>query len=192
MQNNLLVDIYNEALVESGMDTTITSLDENSNLADLANRIIDPTIQELYSEHPWAFKVVRTTADMQTAGSPNQYAYPSNCLRILGFYLDQSYEVRDKDARVSSDTNGVRVIYSPKLPLYLEYIRSLSDNDSMPIWVKRCLVLKLAIKIQTAKGKDNTRTIQLYQAESSKARENNANESLATIIDDESYINVRG
>ena len=167
-------------------------IEDIDNLADLANRIIDPTIQELYAEHPWAFKVVRATADMQTAGSPNQYAYPSNCLRILGFYLDQGYEVKDTTARVSSDTNGVRVIYSPNLPIYLEYIRSVSINDSIPVWFRRCLVLKLAIKIQTAKGKDNTRTIQLYQVESSRARENNATESLTTIIDDESYITVRG
>ena len=92
MISSLIVDICNGGIRKSGMDGRITSIDENSNLADLCNDIWSSAVSFIYSIHPWAFKLIRAQAALQTlSGDPiaaqgqNVFAYPSNALRILGF-----------------------------------------------------------------------------------------------------------
>lgn len=191
MQNNIIVDICNEAILKAGMDTTISSLTENSNLADLCNRLFDATLRELYSEHPWAFRKVVIQADMLESGNPHTYAYPDECLRVLGFFRDKSLVVKEGLARVTSDKIGKTVIKSPYTPLFLEVIVSNTTNDNLEPWLRRCLVALLAHKIAVAKGKDGKNLLEEYLAWIDRAQENNASEDCATFTADDRFINCR-
>ena len=123
MIDNMIVSICNGGIRKSGQDGRISSLDENSNLADLCNDIWPSAVSFIYASHPWAFKKVRVQADLQTLQNDpiatqgqNIYGYPSNALRILGFYKDRECHHRANDARVSSDKNGNKVILSNQMP----------------------------------------------------------------------------
>lgn len=191
MQNNIIVAICNEALAESGQDTTISSLAENSNLAELCNRLWGSTVEEAYSDYPWAFKTVRANADLETIDTVNVYAYPDNCLRILGFYEDKDQLIPEKLARVGSDKNGVTKIYSPRAPLFIEYTMAASVNDMMPTYVRRGLVSLLASKIAKTKGKDGTKLLETYMAWLDRGQEANAREEAVDSVNDDRYINCR-
>lgn len=191
MHNNIIVDICNEAILKAGMDTTISSLEENSNLAELCNRLFDASLRELYSEHPWAFRKVKMQADLQETANPNVYAYPDEALRILGFYRDAGCQVPEKLARVTSNKIGQTKIVSPYMPLFLEVVVTNTDNDTLQPWLRRCLVALLAHKIAVAKGKSGTELLQEYQMWLDRAEENNAREDSPTYINDDRYINCR-
>lgn len=191
MQNNIIVDICNEAILKAGMDTTISDLTENSNLAELCNRLFDITLREVYSEHPWAFRKVIVQADMLESGNPHTYAYPDECLRVLGFYRDKSLLVKEGLARVTSDKIGKTVIKSPYAPLFLEIIVSNTTNDDLKPWIRRCLVALLAHKIAVAKGKDGKDLLEEYLAWIDRAQEDNATEDCETSTADDRYIDCR-
>lgn len=191
MQNNIVVNICNEAIAKAGMDTTISSLAENSNLAELCSRLFDSTVEEVYSEYPWAFRKVEIQADMLESGNPHTYAYPDEALRILGFYRDKSLTMREGLARVTSDKLGKSVITSPYMPLFLEVVVSNTTNDKLQPWLRRCLVALLAHKIAVAKGKDGKGLLEEYMAWLDRAQENNASEDSATSTADDRFIDCR-
>lgn len=191
MHNNIIVDICNEAILKAGMDTTISSLSENSNLAELCNRLFDASLRELYGEHPWAFRKVVIQADMIESGNPHIYAYPDEALRVLGFYRDSSLQVVEGLARVTSNRHGVTVIKSPYAPLFLDVITTNTPNDQLQPWLRRCLVTLLAHKIAVAKGKNGNSLLEEYMTWLDRAQENNASEDRATPTVDDRYIDCR-
>lgn len=191
MWNNIVVDICNEAILKAGMDTAIGDLTENSNLAELCNRLFDVTLRELYSEHPWAFRKVVIQADLLEGGNPHTYAYPDECLRVLGFYRDKSLTTKDGLARVTSNAIGESVIKSPYAPLFLDVIVSNTTNDKLQPWLRRCMVTLLAHKIAVAKGKDGKNLLEEYLAWIDRAQENNASEDCATFTADDRFIDCR-
>ena len=191
MQNNIIVAICNEAIAKAGMDTTIASLSENSNLAELCTRLYSSTLDEVYSEYAWAFRKVVIQADVMSSGNPHTFAYPDEALRILGFYRDKSLTVRDGLARVTSDKLGQSIITSPYVPLVLEIIVASTTNDRIQPWLRRCLVVLLAHKIAVAKGKDGTKLLEEYMAWLDRAQEINASEDCATFTADDRFIDCR-
>ena len=199
MIDNMIVSICNGGIRKSGQDGRISSLDENSNLADLCNDIWPSAVSFIYASHPWAFKKVRVQADLQTLQNDpiatqgqNIYGYPSNALRILGFYKDRECHHRANDARVSSDKNGNKVILSNQIPLFVECLTAETKNDNLSPWLREVLELKIAIEVARAKGKDIRVLSQEFQAVLDSAQENNATEAESTIIKNDDYINVRG
>ena len=189
MIDNLIVSICNGGIRKSGQDSRITALDENSNLADLCNDVWPVAVDFVYSLHPWAFKKVCVQADLQTLNNDpiaeqgqNVYAYPAKALRVMGFYKDLAREYRDNNARVSSDAN----------PLFVEYIMAITQNDSIPAWLREALELKVAIEVARAKGKDIRILSQEFQAVLDSARVANASESEKEKIENNDYIDVRG
>lgn len=199
MISSLIVDICNGGIRKSGMDGRITSIDENSNLADLCNDIWSSAVSFIYSIHPWAFKLIRAQAALQTlSGDPiaaqgqNVFAYPSNALRILGFFKDYECKYRATDARVSSDVNGRKVILSNEIELYIEFLLTETQNDNMSPWLREALELKIGIELARPKGKDIKTLSQEFKAVLDSAQENNATELNDKIIDNDEYINARG
>lgn len=191
MRNNIEVDICNDAILASGQTTTITSLDENSALGDLCKRLFDATVRQMYTEHSWAFRKMRAQLNVLEQGNPHKYAYPDNCLRILGFYKDHGCQVRDTLTAVRTDSDGVKRIISPWLPLFAEYLCDGTTQDELSPWLRQCLVLLLASKIAQAQGKDNRPLLNEYSAWLDKAEENNATEDGAVHTYDDRFINCR-
>lgn len=191
MINNIVVSICNEALSTAGETNTIYSLEDNSQLAEMCRRFWDSTIDEIYADHAWSFRKVRTQADLVSAGDVNEYSIPDNSLRIVGFYLDAGYQVEDVSAMVRAKSNGLSVINSSHLPLFIEYLTITTDNDKLPPLVRKCLVHLLASKIATAQGKDDTKIMQKYQYWLDRAEENDGTEDKVTHTYDDRFIDCR-
>ena len=191
MRNNIEVEICNDAILASGQTTTITSLDENSALGELCGRLWPATLRQMYTEHPWAFRKMRTMLNVYKQGNPHEYSYPDNCLRVLGFYKDKGCQIPEKLARVRADKDGITRIISPYMPLFVEYLADKTSQDSLSPWLRECLVLLLASKIAQAQGKDNTKLLQQYSTWLDRAEENDASEDGATHTYDDRFINCR-
>ena len=191
MRNNIEVDICNEAILASGQTSTITSLSENSALGELCNRLWDATLRQMYAEHSWAFKKMRAQPDLYKQGNPHEYAYPDNCLRVLGFYLDKGCQIPDRLAKVRTTGDGIRRIVTPRMPIFIEYLADKTGNDDISPWLRNCLVLLLASKIAQAQGKDNKSLLQQYMTWLDKAEENDASEDGATHTYDDRFIMCR-
>lgn len=192
MENDVVIAICNEALLESGQTNTITSLGENSHLADLCNRLWETTLDEAFTAYAWCFKKHRQQADLQITGSLNVYGYPTSCLRVLDMYIDAGYQIREKLARVGEDGEGRRKIYSPHIPLFVEYITGAAENNALSPWARRFLVLSMALKIEAANSTDNKNTLQLWQDCLNRAEEIDAGEDRAEETHDDRFINCRG
>jgi len=191
MQENIIVSICNDAILEAGNSTTITSLSDNSQLGELCSRLWVTTVREIYTEHPWAFKVVRAQANLLKSDTVNEYAVPDGSLRILGFYADAGYQLPEKLARVGADSLGNQKIFCPHLPLFLEYITDVTSSDKISPWLRKCLTYLLASKIATSQGKDDQKILQKYTNWLDRAEENNATEGHAVCSYDDKFIDCR-
>lgn len=192
MINNIVVSICNDAILEAGNSATINSLEDNSQLAELCRRLWDQTLDEMYAEHSWAFKTMRMEANLVSVGdNANEYSIPDNSLRILGFYLDAGYQIRDESAAVKMKSNGVSVIYSSHLPLFIEILGTTTDNDKLPPLVRKCLTFLLASKIATSQGKDDAKILQKYRTWLDRAEENDGSEDDVTHTYDDKFIDCR-
>lgn len=191
MINNIVVSICNDAILEAGNSATIYSLSDNSQLAELCSRLWNQTVDEMYCDHAWCFRQVRKQADLLAAGDTNEYAIPDGSLRIIGFYIDAGYQVPEAFARVGAKPSGAQVIFSPHLPLFIEYLTVTTDSDKLPPLVRKCLTYLLAAKIATSQGKDDQKILQKYQYWLDRAEENDASEDKLTFTNDDRFIDCR-
>ena len=192
MINNIVVSICNDAILEAGNSATIYSLADNSQLAELCSRLWNQTVDEMYCDHAWCFRKVRKQADLlTTTDDMNEYAIPDGSLRVTGFYLDAGYQVPEVKARVGAKSSGAQVIFSPFLPLFLEYLTVSTDSDRLPPLVRKCLTYLLAAKIATSQGKDDQKILQKYQYWLDRAEENDASEDERTHTYDDKFIDCR-
>lgn len=192
MQDDIIVSICNEAILQAGNSYTITSLADNSQLAELCSRLWDTTVEEMYSEHAWAFRKVKYQLDLLSIrDDENIYAIPDSSLRILGFYRDKGCQVEEHDASVHADLDGVAKVFSPRLPLFVEFLCDSTSLDKISPWLKNCLIFLLASKIATSQGKDDTKILQKYTMWLDKAEENNASEDRCVHTYDDKFIDCR-
>lgn len=191
MRDDIVVSICNDAIREAGNSSRIYSLADDSQLAELCSDIWDQTVDEVYCDHAWAFRKVQAQASMLTAGSMHEYAIPDSSLRILGFYVDAGYQIREDSARVGANPSGRQVIFCPHAPLFIEYLTASTDSDDIAPLVRKCLTYLLAAKIAVSQGKDDTKILQKYQYWLDRAEENDASEDSATHTYDDRFIDCR-
>lgn len=191
MINNIVVSICNDAILEAGNSATINSLADNSQLSELCSRLWNQTVDEMYCDHAWSFRKVRAQANLLASGDTNEYAIPDGCLRVTGFYMDAGYQVEEPDARLGAKSSGMQVIFSPRLPLFLEYLTVTTSSDRLPPLVRKCLTYLLAAKIATSQGKDDQKILQKYQYWLDRAEENDGTEDEVTHTYDDRFIDCR-
>lgn len=207
MINNIVVSICNDAILEAGNSATIHSLSDNSQLAELCNRLWKPTIDEMYADYSWAFRKVRSqsvaTASAQqrnvfryvgvdSTTQKNIYSIPDDCIRILGFYVDAGYQIEESDARVGARNTGEQVVFSGRAPLFIEYLTcSGQTNDKPSPLVRKCLTYLLAAKIATSQGKDDQKIIKKYEYWLDRAEENDCGEDEKVHTYDDRFIDCR-
>lgn len=207
MINNIVTSICNDAILEAGNSATIYSLADNSQLADLCRRLWEPTINEMYADYSWAFRTVRaqstSTASAQqrnvfryvgvdSTTQQNIYSIPDDCIRIMGFYLDAGYQVEDDTARVGARNTGEQVVFSGRMPLFIEYLTCSGQSSDKPSpLVRKCLTYLLAAKIATSQGKDDTKIMQKFNYWLDRAEENDCGEAEKTHTYDDRFIDCR-
>lgn len=110
------VDICNKALTLMGANP-ITNLEEDSNEANILNRVYPTSLKSALSECKWNFATTRSTLASLSdtlAWKYDEEAYvyqrPSNCVRIFGVSDSQAVWREEGDV-IISDSSGLGVLY---------------------------------------------------------------------------------
>lgn len=153
--------ICNSALIEAEQDTTITSMDEASPMAERCRRIYDSTRRELLSRYPWTFaqkfvKLARVAEGVE--GYSYAYKYPAEALRINDIYVSEGYYKLRKglifseaDAKIGL-LDGEKCIFCDyEEPFICENI-DVEQEDLFPAHFERLFYLTLAMKIAKMSG----------------------------------------
>ena len=131
------VSICNMALTNISHATLIQSLTEESREAQLCNLYYDMAFAEFMSDHVWSFGKVRAVlAEIGTVptGWEYQYAYPSNCARIVCIYNASSDRDEDKiPFEVAMNSDGTSsVILTNEYQAELSYITTNVNVSLLP------------------------------------------------------------
>lgn len=143
------VDICNLALAVLGDTATVSSIDppEGSAQADHCARFYGLALNEVLSQHPWSFALKRVrlaslAADVEGDDDVKQYAYPTDCLRIVRLHSKGS---DDRYYQYSSEVFfGQRVIVTSAPEPWITYVSSQVDESIFPPLFTTCLVHRLA------------------------------------------------
>lgn len=195
MINNIVTNICNDAILEAGNTATIHSLADNSQLAELCRRVWTPTINEMYASYAWAFRKVRSQAaslGVDSTTQKNMFQIPDDCLRVMGFFTDAGFQIIDESSRVGGRSTGDQVIFSDRMPLFIEYLACSGKSSDRPDpLVLKCLTYLLAAKIATSQGKDDTKILQKFNYWLDRAEENDCSEDEKIHTYDDRFIDCR-
>ena len=125
--SDVVTDIFNNALIEAGVDETISSAEESSVSATRCRRIYDVTKRETLSSYPWSFatklvNIAKIESTEAPVGFSYAFAYPSEALRVLNTYLSEG-DYRSKNTRVRDEENTHIGVFENKKSI-------LSDSDA--------------------------------------------------------------
>ena len=155
------ISIFNNALIESHVDATITNVNEKSPEAERCNRIYDFTRKELLSMYPWTFarkyvKLARIAEDVE--GYKYAYMYPTEALRINDIYVDEvSFHKRkcipfeQADAKPGMLDGNKVILCDYEEPFISENI-DIETESLFPEHFCRLLYLYMADKIAKMSG----------------------------------------
>jgi len=111
-----VVEICSNALLKIG-STSITSLEDDSNPARLANRLYEPTRDALLREHPWNFAIRRSSlarlSDAPAFGYDYAYQLPADpyCLRVLAMSDEEAeFVIEGRELLTDETTAKIRYI----------------------------------------------------------------------------------
>lgn len=190
------VEIVNSALRKIGA-TTITSLTDGSENANVANDLYAIHRDNLLRYHTWNFATKRKKL-AQSATSPpygwdHQYPVPSDFLRIVEVHDNQDSlgAVRYK---MEHDATDSTVIRSNAEEIWLTYIYQVTDPNRMPVDFREALALSLASEFATAIQNSNTlseRYLDQARRAKIKARSNDGMEDFPNAFPEGSWVTSR-
>ena len=149
MSANSKTRIINSALIKIGEDP-ITSPDDDSRAARLANRQYDVVRDQLLRAYNWNFAVARTVtapdADAPAFGFTYKHQLPADCLRLLGVY--------DSDEPVQNYTSSTivhkvegRSVLTDEDTLNMFYIKRVTDEAQFDPTFNEAFSYALAIDL---------------------------------------------
>lgn len=111
------ISICNSALIKIGADV-ISALSQDTKSARCLNAVFDQVRDEVLRSHPWNFAITRSSLT-PTANTPvyeydYEYSLPSDCLRVLGFDVDDDYETPEyviEDGKILSNYSEMKLRY---------------------------------------------------------------------------------
>lgn len=158
------VSIYNRAVAIARQGKTISSHDEESNLARLCRQHYDDARREALGSFDWPFgtRVIEATkVDVEPQnGYKNLYAIPNDNIVILGCYASFQLEKLKLSLpmpEVILAEDGKQYLASDLDSLVIKYVR---DNEDYPMWnpafceyVAHCLAMRIAESLDLASSK---------------------------------------
>lgn len=132
-----VVTICNMALSRIGQAVTISSIDppEQTEEAQLCAQYWPQVRDMTLSAHAWGFATVRadlgnlTSAYPPTTAFKYTYAYPSDCLRLIGVRVAEPVNDIDfENVDIGAASDGTRLIYSNTKDASAVYIRQVTDS----------------------------------------------------------------
>ncbi len=181
--------ICSRALVKLGA-SSISSFEEDTTEAHIAEQLYDPTVEALLASYPWRFALTQITLS-RLAEKPNAdyryaYAVPNNCIRILS--AGNTVRSSGLDYRILKNqlhTNSESVILT-----YLER----PDESAFPPFFTQALISKLAAEFCLPLTESTTRTDymrKLAEEEIKTARLVDSQQAVPNAFQDFSLIEVR-
>lgn len=139
------VQIANKAVRRLGV-APIQSLTEDSEAARQINGIYEMVRDDVLSRHPWNCALYRTSiaadSTAPTFGYDNAYTLPTDpyCLRV--------WRVGEEEyAPVEYRVEGRKIVTDEDAPLYVTYIKRITDPEEFSPWVANLLSAVLAEEI---------------------------------------------
>ena len=191
------VYICNQALMELGVDTSISSLDEKSVYAERCNRLYDSVLRGLLSQYSWSFaeKLVNLSRlEDEVLGYSYGYSYPQEAFRINNVYAsEEDYKAKKTIPELQNFT--VSNVDGKKCILSNSEIIVEPNIVSYPESFVRVFVLKLAEQLSKVSGTPDdirNRIKEDFSYELSIAMMNSYRENDNRLIEDNPYVDVRG
>ena len=181
-----LIGIYNLALVPLGVDRVLTPTEETAH-ARKCNEIFPYIRDDELSGHTWNFALARESCALSTETVLYEFSYayqkPSDCLRIIDIEDD------DDAYKIIGDK-----IYTYASPLYIEYIKQITDTEQYSAAFKSLLAARLKYELCFSLTGSRTMTLELYEAlvqERKRAKAIDAQEGTPKNIFSDRIINAR-
>lgn len=185
------VDICNLALQKLGAGT-ITSLTQDSTAARACNGCYEHCKDSELEKHPWRFAISRAelAADGTAPdwGRSNSFALPSDFLRLMNDYPE------DNSLSVDYEIEGRKILSDMDAPLYIRYIKRVTDPNEMHTLFREALACAMAIQMCEALTQSNTKKDSLisdYKNAINEAKRKNAIENISAEPPIDPYISVR-
>lgn len=147
------VNIWNMALTAVGAKP-ITSVDDAVKGVEILGHWYDTIRDDLVRSHPWSFAKIRvrlaqTTVPVMTY----EYAYtlPADCLRPLTTNQEATYPYHIQALTLECDYDDTDADEDDEY-LYLEYIKTITDESLFPAAFVKALGFALAANIAPAFG----------------------------------------
>ncbi|MDB4261324.1 hypothetical protein N9878_00515 [bacterium] len=149
------VDICNLALQRLGAKS-IASLSEDSTAGRACNRVYAHARDSELRAHPWSFARTRVQVAAESTdpafGFAKQYRLPADCLRILP--NDNTGVTSQQD---DWQVEGRKILTNDTSPIYLVYIKQITDENEFDALFLELLVSRIAMDIAEAVTQSNTK-----------------------------------
>lgn len=186
-----VTEICNRALQKLGAKR-ITSIDENSTAAQELRVAYEPVRDACLMEHRWGFAIERIeiAADEPnpTWGRENSFTLPADCLLVIAPYPEQDNVYRDWVIE------GRKIISNNSAPIYVRYIKKITDPQQMNILFREALAAKLAFELCEKLTQSNSKKESLrldYDEVIAKAKKQSAIQSVPIVSADDTWTAVR-
>ena len=184
------ITLCSKALIKIGAKS-ITSFEEDTAEAEVANQLYESTLQNLLASYPWRFALVQKTLARLTDKpiSDYQYAYqlPNDCVRVL------SAGQNVKSSGLNYKIVGQK-LYTNAENVVLNYIRRPEEN-AFPAFFVEALIGKLATEFCLPLTESTTRTDyvkKMSETSIATARLVDSQQNTHSSFQDFSLIEVRG
>lgn len=189
------LDICNIALSNIGC-LPIQSLTDNSESSRLLLLNWDRCLESVLREFPWNFATTVQKLNLSTENPIDYdyaYAYPFNCLQILGIYEKDCHKKFDYTVRASTD-GTMKIILTDLEEAYIKYTQKIQDTTLYDPSFVEAFAYKLSWEINNAKTGNAQQTqemAQRYQQALYKAYHNTATEQRKKDMYPDRYIQCR-
>ena len=188
--NDTAIALCSKALIKLGAKS-ITSFEEETAEAEVANQLYESTLQNLLASYPWRFALTQKNLARLTESPISDYQYafqlPNDCVRVL------SAGQNIKSSGLNYKIVGQK-LYTNAPAVVLNYIRRPEEN-SFPAFFTDALIGKLAAEFCLPLTESTTRTDyikKLSDISISAARLVDAQQNINSSFQDFSLIEVRG
>lgn len=185
------VDICNRALQKLGAKR-ITALTDDSVNARSCNAAYEIVRDAELRAHPWNFAIARASlAADSTApswGRAKSYELPADYLRLLPPYPE------DNSNALDWQVEGRKVYTDDTAPLYIRYIKRVSDTSLFDALFVEALSTKLASELCEEITQSNAKKEGLkddYRETIARAKKTNAIEGVSQEPPDDTWLTVR-
>lgn len=185
------VGICNRALQKLGAKRITDLTDDNVN-ARACNAAYEAVRDALLEDHFWNFAIERAElaadATAPAWGRANAYQLPSNFICLAPNYPEDNFNSKDWIIE------GQKIITDDADPIYIRYVKRVTDPNFMTSLFREALSTKLAFELCEELTQSNTKKAQLEKDFSmiiARAKRSNAFQQVSQQPPEDTWVTVR-